>query len=84
MATFHNKHSYNYRTAVYFWKARAKAEAIALNGLDTMDIQILLIVILPVLLLSGGGWYGRHPRWIRRVTVLTRAFWTNNLLERML
>jgi hypothetical protein len=63
VATFHNKHSYNYRTAVYFWKARAKAEAIALNGLDTMDIQILLIVILPVLLLSGGGWYGR-ARWI--------------------
>jgi hypothetical protein len=44
-------------------EARAKAEAIALNGLDTMDIQILLIVILPVLLLSGGGWYGR-ARWI--------------------
>ena len=43
--------------------ASQKPKAIALKGLDTMDIQILLIVIIPVLLLSGCGWYGR-ARWI--------------------
>jgi hypothetical protein len=40
----------------------AKAEAIALKGLDIMDIQTLLIIIVLVLLLGGGGWYGRG-RW---------------------
>jgi hypothetical protein len=40
---------------------QAKA-AIALKGMDIMDIQTLLHIIIVVLLLGGGGWYGRG-RW---------------------
>jgi len=40
----------------------AQAEAIVLKGFDIMDTQTLVIIILLVLPLGGGGWYGRG-RW---------------------
>ena len=43
-------------------RRNARAKAIVMKGLDVMDTQTLLIILILVLLLGEGGWYGRG-RW---------------------